>query len=206
MVSTAPKRLYDEAFEHRKLQKVEINDFYVEHNVYKVFNVDNKLMKRKCELKTDKNYKFFSDEDIILNAATSATAYTIEKKATKTELIEIFSSISINDIWSAVYYTLDKDASWTEKIVEKIQLMDKAAAMKFVEKNVPTFGKIERNLVGQKILLKSDNNYYTVRDLSIYFDEMDISNPTNASKKSIRKLDVNTIQCLIFNGIKYSLK
>lgn len=206
MFSTTHKRLYDEAFERRKLQKVEINDFYVEHNVYKVVDVANKPLMREYTVKTDNNYKFSSDECIILNAATSATAYTIEKKATKTELIEIFSSISINDIWSAVYYTLDKDDSWSEKIVEKIQLMGKDTAMKFVEKNFSTFGKIERNLVGQKLVLKSNNNYYTVRDLSIYFDEMLISNPTNAAKKSIRKLDVNTIQCLTFNGIKYSLK
>lgn len=204
MTSTAPKRLYDEAFERRKLQSVEINDFYVEHNVYKVLKREGSNI--RYTVQTAENCKFSTDGDLIRDLATSATAYTAEKKATKTELIELFSNISINDNWSAVYYTLDKDSSWSEKIVEKIQSMDKDSANKFVKKDFTTFGKIERNFVGQKIHLKSDNNYYTVRDLRIYFDELTASNPTNASKISIRKLDVNTIQCLTFNGIKYSLK
>lgn len=62
-------------------------------------------------------------------------------------------------------------------------------------------------MVGQKISLKSDNNYYMVRDLNIYFDELSKSNDIDtAVRNSIRKLDINTLQSLIFNNVKYILK
>lgn len=205
MLSTAPKRLYEEAFERKKLQNVEINDFYIEHTVYKVKTQDE--YSRSFSIQTAENSSFVYGEPIILETATSATAYTSEKKATKTELIELFSKLSLNDIWFAIYYVLDNDATWCEKIVEKIHSMDKDNATKFVKKDFKTFGKIKRELVGQKINYKSDNNYYLVRDLNIHFDELSNgSTPTMAAKKSIRNLDVNTLKCLIFNGVKYLLK
>lgn len=201
------KRLYEEAFERKKLQSVKINDFYVEHTVYKVNRLQRKEISETIySIQTAENSKFSYGESIILETATSATSYTIEKKATKTELIELFSNLSLNDIWFAIYYTQDKDSGWQEKIVEKIQSLDKDKALKFVTNDFRTFGKTKRELVGQKINLKSDNNYYTVRDLNVHFEELSIIGHELAAKKSIRNLDVNTLQCLIFNGVKYLLK
>lgn len=197
----ASKRLYEEAFERKKLQSVKIQEFYVEHTVYKVLKQD---VSSDFSIQTAENCKFLYDESVILQTATSATMYTCEKKATKTELIELFSNLSINDIWFALYYT--KDTSWQEKFVEKIQSMDKVTALKFVKKDFAIFGKRNREMVGQKMCMKTDNNYYTVRDLNIHFDELTNCKPEIAAKKSIRKLDVNTLQCLIFNGVKYMLK
>lgn len=202
MSTITTKRVYDEAFERRKLQCVEVHDFYVEHTVYKVLRHHNK----SYSIQTAENSKFSYGEEIILETATSATSYTSEKKATKTDLIKLFSNLSLNDIWFAMYYTQDEDNSWHEKLVEKIQSMDKDDALKFVKNDFTTFGKTKRELVGQKINFKSDNNYYTVRDLNIHFDELLNNNSSMTAKKSIRKLDVNTLQYLIFNGVKYSLK
>lgn len=84
--------------------------------------------------------------------------------------------------------------------------MNKEEAVKYVKKDFTTFGKIKRQITGQKILLKSVNNYYTVRDLNIYFEDLDKNGVEIASKNSIRTLDVNTLQSLIFNGVKYILK
>lgn len=203
MSITTNKRIYDEAFVRKKLQSVELNDFYIEHTVYKVLKRATPLT---YLIQTSENSKFSYGESIILETATSATLYTSERKATKTELIELFSSLSLIDIWFVMYYTQDKDNTWHERIVEKIQSMDKNDAMKFVKNDFTTFGKTMRELVGQKIHLKSDNNYYTVRDLNMHFEELTNTVPTIASKRSIRKLDVNALQCLIFNGVKYSLK
>lgn len=208
MAASAVKRLYDEAFERKKLQKVEIGSYYVEHTVYKVLKRE---IPGYCKfnmhiIQTAGKSEFSYGERIILDTATSATTFTSEKKATKTELIELFSNLSMNDIWCATYYTLDKDSTWQEKMVEKIQSMDKDSALKFVKKNFNTFGKTIRELIGQKVNLKSDNNYYTVRDLEIHFDELTNVDSVAAMMKSIRKVDINTLQSLIFNSVKYILK
>lgn len=141
-----------------------------------------------------------------MDTATSATSYTKVKEATKSELIELFSKLSMNDVWFATYFTQDKNKKWYEEMVSKIQSLNKEDAVQYVKKDITTMGKTMRKLTGQKLLLQSDNNYYTVRDLDVYFDEMEKNNPTMAAKRSIRMLDVNTLQSLIFNNIKYLLK
>lgn len=200
------KRTYDEAFKRSPMNFVKEDDFYVEHTIYKAtkpqFNAKNFFF----NINTTENLKFEYHESVIKGTATSATMYTMEKKATKTELIELFSLISINDIWNVKFLKNNDDPNWQADLVAQIQSMNKDDAVKYVKKDFKTFGKTTRELIGQKVALRSDNNYYTVRDLSIYFDEMDKNGVEEAGKKSIRKLDVNTIQSLIFNNIKYTLK
>lgn len=196
------KRSYEEAFERKKLHCVQVGNFYVEHTVYKVLKRNNNTF----QIKTATNSNFGYDESVIKETASSATTYTSEKKATKTELIELFSRLSMNDIWFATYFTQDKDRDWQEEIVTKIQSLNKDDAVKYVRKDFATFGKTMRELAGQKIFSHSDNNYYMVRDLTIYFEELTVNGLEMATKKSIRKLDVNTLQTLIFNNVKYSLK
>lgn len=91
----APKRSYEEAFVHKPLQTVEIGDFYVEHTVYKVID---RISPDAFYIKTMQKSSFDYGESVIKETATSATLYTCEKKATKTQLIELFSDLSINDI------------------------------------------------------------------------------------------------------------
>lgn len=198
------KRLYEEAFDRKRLDSVQVGDFCVEHTVYKVLKRNN--ITNAFEIKTSQKSKFQYDECVIKETATSATIYTSEKKATKTELIELFSKLSINDIWFATYLTHEKNQNWPEEIVTKIQSMKKEEAMQYVKKGFTTFGKMARELTGQKIYLQSDNNYYMVRDLNIYFEELKTNEPEVAERKSIRTLDVNTLQSLIFNNVKYVLK
>lgn len=112
----------------------------------------------------------------------------------------------MNDIWFATFFKQNTDNNWQDELVAKIQSMEKDDAVKYVKKDFNTFGKSLRELVGQKITLKSDNNYYMVRDLKLHFDELNTKNLKEAAKKSIRNLDVNTLQSLIFNGVKYILK
>lgn len=208
MTSVNNKRIFDEAFERKELKDVKINDFYVEHTVYKVLKCVNETEADPIYcIKTAENHVFDYSKSIILNTASAATSYVNEVKATKTELIKLFSNLSLNDIWFAIYYIKDKDNSWQEEMVEKIQSMDKVNALQFVKNNFNTFGKVKRELIGQKVHLNSNNNYYVVKDLNIHFDELSFgTEPSLASKISIRNLDVNKLECLIFNGVKYTRK
>lgn len=198
------KRSYEEAFIRKTLDRVQLNDYYVEHTVYKV----QTLCKDKYfDITTAQNSKFSYHEDTIKQTSASATMYKAEEKVTKTELIKLFRDLSNYDIWSAMYYKQDPNNKWQDDLVIKIQAMEKADAVKYVSKDFKTFGKIVRELTGQKLLEASDNNYYMVRDLNIYFDELaKEGNSEIAAKNSIRKLDVNTLQSLIFNNVKFVLK
>lgn len=197
------KRTYDDAFKRRPLDSIQTGDFCVEHTVYKVVRPRAEDF---FDVKTDQNRDFSYHASVIKGTSTSGTLYTGTKKATKTELVELFSNLSINDIWHAEFFKLEKEKDWQQELVEKIQSMNKDEAVKLVKKDSATFGKIKREITGQKILLKSSNNYYTVRDLNIYFEDLANTGVELASKNSIRTLDVNTLQSLIFNGVKYILK
>lgn len=197
------KRSYEEAFKRKtSLHTIKNGDFLVEHTIYKVIDQRGSFH----NIKTSENKSFSYDNSVIKATATSATVYTSEREATKTYLIELFSSLSLNDIWFATFFKRDTDRNWQDELVAKIQSMEKDDAVKYVKKDFNTFGKSLRELVGQKITLKSDNNYYMVRDLKLHFDELNTKDPEEAAKTSIRKLDVNTLQSLIFNGVKYTLK
>lgn len=199
------KRSYEDAFKRKVLDSVKEDEFYVEHTVYKVIK-RNCIEKNLFNITTLENSNFQYAESIIKATASSATIYKSEKKSTKTELIELFSNLSLNDIWSATFFKYDTDKNWQDVLSAKIQSMSKEEAAKYIKDNFKLFGKVERKITGQKIALKSDNNYYSVRDLDIYFEEMKSKGVENAIKNSQRKLDVNTIQSLIFNSVKYILK
>lgn len=204
---TELKRSFEGAFKRKPLHYVKVDDFYVEHTVYKVIKPNpNDEKNSYFDVKTAENSNFQYGESIIKETAISATSYTTEKKATKTQLIELFSNLSINDIWFVTFFKQDKDKNWQDELVSKIQSMNKDDAVKFMKKDFTTFGKLLRELAGQKIALKSSNNYYMVRDLNIYFDELQKNGLETAAKNSIRRLDVNTLQSLIFNNVKYVLK
>lgn len=199
------KRSFSTAFNFKPIKHVQVGDFYVEHTVYKV----NKQSTEPYyfDIITSQNSKFQYGESTIKETSTSATLFTSVKKVTKTELIELFSKLTLNDIWFATYFTQDKNKNWTEELVAKIQSLEKSEAVKFLKKDFTTLGKMLREIAGQKILSQSDNNYYLVRDLNIYFDELNTSGVVEtAAKSSIRQLDVNTLQSLIFNSVKYILK
>lgn len=201
-----PKRLYDKAFEQRNLNGIQEGDFHVENSVYKVLKRNDKS-KDYFVVKSAQNSTFDYGEGIIRETSTSATYFDNEEKITKTEMIKLFRNLSIHDIWFAVYFKQDTTNNWQEELVTKIKRMPKNDAIKYVKEDFTTFGKITRELAGQKILPTSDNNYYTVRDLKIFFEELDKGcGAETAAKNSIRKLDVNTLQSLIFNSVKYILK
>lgn len=197
------KRSYDDAFKRRPMDSIQTGDFCVEHTVYKVVRPNTSDF---FDVKTDQNRDFSYHASVIKGTSTSGTLYTSTKKVTKTELIELFSNLSINDIWLAEFFKLEKEKDWQQELVGKIQSMNKEEAVKYVKKDFATFGKIKRQITGQKVLLKSINNYYTVRDLNIYFEDLVNNGVELASKNSIRTLDVNTLQSLIFNDVKYILK
>lgn len=201
------KRSFEEAFARKQFDQVKINDFCIENTVFKVLNKRPFDGKDSNTVLTAHDSRYIYSESIIKNSSTSATIFSKEEHVTKTFLIELFSGISINHIWTAEFYKYDKDKDWPEKLVRKIRKMKKDEAIGYVKNDIQKIGKILRVLKGQKLSVSSDNNYYLVRDLEIYFDELETSsNITEAHKKSIRNLDVNTIQSLIFNDVKYILK
>lgn len=209
------RRLYEKAFQRKPLHQVFEGDYCVEHNVYKVLKgrdlFENGKTIRVYDIRTDQNSKFNYSEGIILESAMSATQYNNLETATKTELIKLFNDISLNDIWYATYLKQDTDTDWADELVTKLTSMSKADALAYVKKENSKFGKTTRKLIGQKILPSSDNNYYLVRDLQIYFDELEkrgkkLGYTKAANSKSIRNLDVNTIQSLVYNKTMYVLK
>lgn len=200
------KRSYGDAFKRQPLHHVQEDGFYVEHTVYKVIGPCEGNNSGYFKIKTSQNSNFEYGESVIKETATSATQYSSVKKVTKTLLIELFSDISINDVWFATFFTQDKNEKWQDELVTKIQSMEKDAAVKYVKIDFATLGKSIRELAGRKIAMKSDNNYYLVCDLNICFEELKTNDPETAAKNSTRKLDVNTLQSLIFNNVKYVLK
>lgn len=205
------KRSHEDAFKRKPLHNVKLDDFHARYTAYKVLEpcvlrYDNRTEKGFL-IKTMQNFEYKIAESIIKETGISGTSFTSQKKATKTELIELFSNLSVNDIWSATFFKQDLESNWSVELVTKIQSMEKDVAEKYVKKNFTKFGKILRDLVGQKIVSKSDNNYYMVRDLNVHFNELIVHNdPETAAKNSIRRLDVNMLQSLIFNNVKYTLK
>lgn len=227
------KRSFDDAFKRKKLDRIEVGDYYVDCNVYKILyqdidityrvrtsqNVDRKNSEKVVEdviipkkevkfmVKSTQNFRCKNEEGSMKQLCRSATWFDNEEELTKTELIKLFSILSINEIWSAVFYKHDTNENWQKELVTKIQEMQENDAVKFVKKDFQTFGKITRELKGQKLSMTSDNNYYLVRDLEVYFDSLEEGCSVETSEgKSIRNLDVNTLQSLIFNGTKYILK
>lgn len=72
---------------------------------------------------------------------------------------------------------------------------------------VLTHKKVEKEIFGETLNLKLNADYYTIRDLNIYRKELQTEcKLEDAREKSIRKLNVNSIQYLIIYGIKYTLK
>lgn len=197
------KRSYDEAFERRFLNNVEVDDFYVKIDMFKVIS-------KNCfayNILTTENDKFEYGANVITKRSKSATAFDREQSFTRTELIELFANISINDVWSAEYQTFDKSKEWQKELTTTIQGLSVDKAGEYIKKNFGSFGKINRTIIGHKINPDSDNNYYMVRDLAIHFDLLNEGKSVHeAHSQSIRKLDVNSFKFLIFNGVKYVLK
>lgn len=200
------KRSYneEEAFQKRALKRVKVHDFYSKIDVYKVegYKYDDKFY-----ITTSDNNEYSYSQVVIKERSKSATMYEKVEEKTKTALIKLFSALSINDVWSAEFLTHEKDSKWHDDLVTKIREMDENEAKKYVKKKFTSFGKVKRELVGRKISPSSNNNYYPVRDLKIHSEALEKgSDVESAEKSSIRQLDVNSLQYLIFNGIKYVLK
>lgn len=195
------KRTYEEAFERRFLKNVEVGDFYVKIDMFKVQSGNNN---EKYRILTTENNNFKYDESVIIKRSKSATAFDQVKQFTKTQLVELFASISVNDVWSAEVKKYDKTDKWHKDLCEIIQGLPTGEASKFIKENFESFGKTSRRIIGHKINSNSVNNYYMVRDLEIHFGLIEEGVDVKiAQKNSIRNLDVNSIQYLIFNGVKY---
>lgn len=106
-------------------------------------------------------------------------------------------------MWSAQYQTYDK-TEWPTNLAETIHGMSVDKASTYIKNKFGSFGKINRTIIGHKVNPNSDNNYYMVRDLTIHFDLLKEGKSISAAhSQSIRNLDVNSLQFLIFNGVKY---
>lgn len=202
------KRTYEEAFERKFLNKVSLNDYYVKIDMFKVLRKEDRDdFKTRYNIRTTENNNFLYDEEVIKKRSKSATSFDREKALTKTELMELFSNISVHDVWSAQYQVFDKSKEWQKELAEEIQSLTTEEASKYIKKNFKSFGKVERTIIAHKITINSKNNYYTVRDLEIHFNCLNEGKRVQeAENQSIRNLDVNTIQYLIFNSVKYVLK
>lgn len=198
------KRTYAEAFERKFLKEVKCGHFYVKIDMYKV-NCRN--VSGRYSITTTENNNFSYASEVITKRSKSANAFDREEVYTKTKLIELFAALSPNDVWSAQYQTYDKSNEWQKKLAETIQNQTTAEASTYIKQNFGSFGKIDRTIIGHKISQNSNNNYYMVRDLEIHFNLLnDDKSVDEAHRQSIRNLDVNTLQFLIFNGVKYILK
>lgn len=197
----------EEVFQSKKLKCIKVDDIQARTTIYRVGRECAKFGEAGFQVTTTDNDRFWTGRGVIEKQAKSATFYDKEEKLTKTDLNKLFAALSASDIWTAQFFKHEKDAAWEEDLVTKIQGMEKSDAVKFVKKHHETFGKVERQLTGLKLLPSSINNYYTVRDLENYFEALTEGVDVEiAQKNSIRKLDVNSLQYLIFNSVKYILK
>lgn len=185
------------------MQDVKVNEIFVKIDMFKVID----RTEYGCSIITTEKNNFSYDDGVIKKRSKSATAFDQEQTFTKTELIELFACISINDVWSAQYQTFNKTAEWEKELAVTIQGLTVDQAAEYIKKNFGSFGKTSRTIVGHKINQSSGNNYYMVRDLAIHFDLLQEGKSIQeAEKRSIRNIDVNSLQYLIFNGVKYILK
>lgn len=198
------KRTYETAFVRKFLKNVKVNDYFVKIDMFKV---TNEKREGSYNITTTENNNFSYCEEVIVKRSKSATAFDCEQTFTKTELIELFANLSVNDVWSAEYQTFDKTKEWQKELAATIQSLPVDKAGEYIKKNFASFGKTSRAIIGHKINPNSDNNYYTVRDLAVHFDLLENRKSVQeAQNQSIRKIDVNSLQFLIFNGVKYVLK
>lgn len=189
------KRSYEKAFERRLLNSVDQGGFYVKIDMFKVLNKIDDTYKNHYDIRTAENNNFSYDENVIIKRSKSATSFNRVEKFTKTQFIELFARISINDVWSAQYETFDKSEEWQLDLASTIHGLPIPEASKYIKKNFKSFGKTNRSIIGHKINTDSVNNYYMVRDLEIHFDLLEEGVDVKiAEKKSIRNLDVNSLQ------------
>lgn len=202
------KRTFEEAFERKYLSEVSLNDYYVKIDMFKVLKEDvNRDFVIRYDIQTTEKNNFKYEEGVIKKRAKSATHFNREEALTKTELVELFSKLSVHDVWSVKYKILDKSKDWQNELAKIIQNLSTDEASIYIKKNFKSFGKVERTIIGHKIETNSKNNYYLARDLEIHFNLLNEGKTVQESKdQSIRNLDVNTIQYLIFNSVKYVLK
>lgn len=201
------KRTYEKAFERKILNKVEVGDFCVEICMFKVDKEIKNGFNDGYNVTTTENKPFKYGFGVIEKRSKSATAFNQEQQFTKTELIQLFADMSIHEVWSAQYQTFNKTNEWQRELARTIKGQKIDEASEYIKKNFASFGKVSRTIIGHKINPTSVNNYYMVRDLTIHFDLLqEGKSMQDAHSQSIRNLDVNSLQFLIFNGVKYILK
>lgn len=125
--------------------------------MFKVKNIKNRNTE-SYKIRTTENNEFSYGNDVIKQRSKSATSFNRVEKITKTELIELFASISVNDVWSADYLTYDKTKEWPINLVETIQKLSVDDAAKYIKHNFASFGKVSRSITGHKVNPNSDNN------------------------------------------------
>lgn len=200
------KIVNDKIFKRKSLKKINLGDICVKIDMYRILK-QSKNYSCSYNIQTTDNDNFIYSDDIISKRSISATHFDTEEKITKTQIIEIFAKLSIHDVWCMEFKIYDNTTNWPTILSEKIKKMEVTEASEYIKNNFQSFGKIERKMIGQKVEMDSDNNYYLVRDLTIHFELLDKNSQIEtAYKQSIRKVDVNSINYLIFNSVKYIVK
>lgn len=91
------KRTFEEAFERKYLSEVSLNDYYVKIDMFKVLKEDvNRDFVIRYDIQTTEKNNFKYEEGVIKKRAKSATHFNREEALTKTELVELFSKLSVH--------------------------------------------------------------------------------------------------------------
>lgn len=200
-----PKRVYKDAFKRKFLKNVKVDDIFVKLITYKVTSQNELTEIYSITTTENEEFKYYGYD--IKTRSKSATAFDEEQTVTKNKLMNLFANISTNDVWSAEYQTFDKTKEWYKELAQTIQGLPADKAGDYIKKNSRSFGKVNRKIIGRKINIDSINNYYMVHDLAKHFEIIEEGCGSDfAMDHSIRNLDVNSIQYLIFNGVKYISK
>lgn len=136
-------------------------------------------------------------KDIIEKECLSGDQFTEEKKVTKTELVEIFGSVR-DSVFTVCFNKQPKAKDINEAInsINKGKILTNkqiAAAVK------SAYAGEERILTGYLINTETGFGRSTVIDLNIAKKEGDYDN-------RLRQVDHRSINWLINNGVKYTLK
>lgn len=175
------------------------NSFFVVKDIYK----DSVVVSDDYgnELTISKSYV-----EKILNSADS---FTSEEKKTKTELAELFIN-SPRIAMTVAFYKQDK-----AKTKKAFNAEVDAAVSKVQSAKVSEVEGLLRDLITNPILdytpgelrVMKGRHYGEVDDLGrVHFVDMEIAKGSGSTDSRLRQVDPRTIQYIIVNNIKYTLK
>jgi hypothetical protein len=184
---------------------MKIGKIYSETSFYTVQEVNSSYLVVKDEL--GNNIKL--SKEYVNKVLNSAEDYFKEEKLSKTALAELFIN-SPRLAMTVAFYKSDKEKSKTQFNKEKAEIIKRVSEAKVSEVEKLLNDLIENPILkiipGELRVMKGRHNG-NVDDLGrVHFIDMEVEKGDSIHDSRIRQVDPRTIQYLILNDTKYTLK